>query len=307
MSARIKLHTSLLGMALDGGVAAVAPGICGGIVTNRVRAGASGQYGIELVSGEFHMVERGAEGGGTANAVRKAARLLAALSDAGPQGMELKDIGQACGLPKSTTHRLLGALCDEGLAARVPRTRRYSHVWRAPRHETIGAFHPAERLAQSRWWRSAVASLPVREHDAFFLLVHADDRALCVDACFGRRVIPSLTRGIGGHVPLGVGSGATILLSLCEDQAVEAIVSRNFNAPARGAVRREVETARRDGYVMDMGTWIAGVGGVAVSVPTGTPGFGLALGAAFYTNEHSIGSVEALGVRMREVASSVVF
>ncbi|OUJ14813.1 helix-turn-helix domain-containing protein [Acetobacter sp. DsW_063] len=62
------------------------------------------------------------------SAVRKAARLLTVLSEAGSAGLELRELSQRCMLPKATAHRLLAVLLDEQLLQRVPQTRRYRHA-----------------------------------------------------------------------------------------------------------------------------------------------------------------------------------
>ena len=58
-------------------------------------------------------------------AIRRAAAILRRLGKGGTQGVELAEITQALHLPRSTTHRILKCLVEEGLVRHDTARRRY--------------------------------------------------------------------------------------------------------------------------------------------------------------------------------------
>ena len=61
-----------------------------------------------------------------ARSLHRAIGLLRLLSVRTATGWRLSDLAQEAGLEHSTVHRMLACLLEEGLAVRVPGTRRYS-------------------------------------------------------------------------------------------------------------------------------------------------------------------------------------
>ncbi|WP_323993181.1 helix-turn-helix domain-containing protein [Nguyenibacter sp. L1] len=227
------------------------------------------------------MVERAMTRDNSVDAVRKAGRLLKMVAVGGTEGFELGTLAQLCHLPRSTTHRLLASLVDEGLVARVKGTRRYagSDPHGTPRQA------PVDVPLYKREWRETIQRVPLGRNDAIFVLARDRDDVICVDACFGERMIPSLTGGVGGRVALGFGPGATMILSCCDDETISRITSRSAAAGGEHALRRDVETARRRGYASDEGALIRGIGGIAVNIPRRTSGTPLALGVALHIDD----------------------
>ncbi|MBB2202074.1 helix-turn-helix domain-containing protein [Gluconacetobacter tumulisoli] len=220
-------------------------------------------------------------GDNSVDAVRKAGRLLKMVAVGGTEGFELGTLAELCRLPRSTTHRLLASLVDEGLVARVRGTRRYA---RSDLHGGSRQAHIDIPL-HKREWREAIQRVPLGRNDAIFVLARDRDDVICVDACFGERVIPSLTGGVGGRVALGFGPGATMILSCCDNETISRVTARSAGAGGEHALRRDVETARQRGYACDEGALIRGIGGIAVSIPRRTSGTPLALGVALHIDD----------------------
>ena len=58
-------------------------------------------------------------------AIRRAAAMLRTIAKTGPQGAAASDVAHAQGLARSTTHRILKCLIDEGLLEHDDGGRRY--------------------------------------------------------------------------------------------------------------------------------------------------------------------------------------
>ncbi|MBF0886052.1 helix-turn-helix domain-containing protein [Gluconobacter sphaericus] len=234
------------------------------------------------------------------NAVRKAACILKALSLSGIDGEELGQLAALCELPKATTHRLLASLMQEHLVTRVPQTRRYIL---AP----TGHFQLNEsqfRLMHSRRLRSVIAGLPLQENDAVFLLARSNNSAICIDAYFGNEIIPSLTQGVGGRIPLGFGPGATMILAGCEDETINDVLQKKRPKRQYEILIENIARAKASGYTTDQGAFINGVGGVAVSIPERNIGTGLVLGVALSIKDHPVGIYDTLGKILLDAVST---
>ncbi|GBQ82753.1 hypothetical protein GCM10007866_22780 [Gluconobacter albidus] len=235
------------------------------------------------------------------NAVRKAACILKALSSSGISGEELGNLATLCELPKATTHRLLASLMQEHLVTRVPQTRRYILAPAGQFHLTEAQFH----LIHSRRLRRVIAGLPLRENDAAFLLARSNDCAICIDAYFGDEIIPSLTQGVGGRVPLGFGPGATMILAGCPDETINGVLQKKRPRRHSEILLENIARARSAGYTTDQGTLISGVGGVAVSIPqSSVETTGLVLGVAFSIKGHPPGICDSLGKILLDAVQS---
>lgn len=226
--------------------------------------------------------------------VCKTARLLSVMSGTSHIGLDLKEIASKGELPKATAHRILASLGQERLVERVPGTRRYR------RTELIfpELLARVQNVTQSRWWREFILSLPVKSGDAVFLIAQHDDRAICVDACFGIWPIDSLTKGIGGTVGLGVGQASSILLAHSPEGMIET-VTRRFTERVRAKVFQNIQMARQYGYVAEGDGWIPGVGGIAARLPLTTEAdIRLAVGMALSISEHETSDFKYLGDRL---------
>src|SRR5690606_17283950 len=91
-------------------------------------------------------------------AVHRAASILRAIAQAGADGDTLAGLAQQLGLPRSTVHRILGCLLDEGLVERGPLARHYRM---GPLIHELG-LTPASGAEDVRRWRHAVESVARR-------------------------------------------------------------------------------------------------------------------------------------------------
>lgn len=207
------------------------------------------------------------EGDVTVKSVRRAAELIKLLGRRATTGWRLSDLAPAAGLGKATTHRLLAALTDSGLAYRDPETRRYFLGYEIVRLGSLATRFDVAELA-----RPALLRLARETGDTVFLSVREGLDALCLEREVGDYPIKTLTLDVGDRRPLGVGAGSLALLAfLPEEESAEAIAS---NAPrlarypgfAPDALRRLVAEARAQGYAFNDGRIVSAMCAVGVPV-----------------------------------------
>ncbi|GBQ65883.1 IclR family transcriptional regulator [Komagataeibacter swingsii] len=237
--------------------------------------------------------------------IQKAFVLLQIVEDAGTTGLALADIVKRSGLTKTTSHRLLASLQRGKLIEQVPQTRRYRRA--GTNRDLSHATHYA--TVHTREWKRMISSLAVEPGDAFFLFCRNGFDAICIDACFGSGQTPSLSRGVGGRVPLGAGSASLMLLSECLESELEQVLTHNTPylrdryaySPCETIAR--LERARQDGFDQEQGLFIPNIGGMSVPVPVSPGSNPLALGVSFHLSEHTPASCTRL---MRQLSNAAL-
>jgi DNA-binding IclR family transcriptional regulator len=102
--------------------------------------------------------------------------------------------------------------------------------------------------------------------------VRSGDDALCVDAHFGAFMVPTLTAGIGGCIPLGLGPGSQAILAALPDAEVRAILERNAarltiaGGPDVEEGMRRVRATRAAGFAFDPGELLPEIRGLAITL-----------------------------------------
>jgi DNA-binding IclR family transcriptional regulator len=215
--------------------------------------------------------------------LHRAIGLLRLLSMRTATGWRLSDLAQEAALEHSTVHRMLACLLDEGLAVRVPGTRRYSLGPLAHEFGVAAAPHFAiERLAAP-----GLARLAAETRDIVFLNVRSGAESVCVARFEGRKALKAYTVDVGTRRPLSLSAGGVamlIALPRAEQTRLEAL---NLQAIVRRgearqtAVRRMVQRSRRLGYGFNQEDIIPGIAalGVAIRSPSGAPVASLSLAA----------------------------
>lgn len=207
--------------------------------------------------------------------------LLGLLGEAGAGGQQLSRLAAALGLSVSTAHRLLAALEHHGWVERVEGGR--CHRLGAALVALAG--QAADGTGLRRLCRPALARLSGESGETTFLIVRSGLNAVVTDRQDGAYVIESLTQGVGGLMPLGIGAGSATILASQTPAEIEAVLAANaaryrqFGSSAE-QVRRRVEQVRSEGYLMSDDSLIAGLAviGLAIRPP------GRAVTAAIATN-----------------------
>ncbi len=245
-----------------------------------------------MATAEHAPVEGNTDG---TQAIRRAAAILRRLGQGGAQGASLADITQAVLLPRSTTHRILKCLVDEGLVRHDTERRRY--LVGQLTHE-LGLTVTGSALEVARW-RVAVDRIAQRTGVTAYLLSRSGIEAVCVLKTEGNSVIRVIPVEVGQRRFLGVGAGATSLLAALDEDTREKIIRTItpylpvYSTLTPDKIRELVAETHRIGYTVSRGNVARDVVGIGMAVPDpdGTPHLALSVaGLASQIDERGIGA-----------------
>ncbi|MBX3529092.1 MAG: helix-turn-helix domain-containing protein [Rhizobiaceae bacterium] len=215
-------------------------------------------------------------------AIRRAAAILRRLGKGGTQGVGLADITQALQLPRSTTHRILKCLVDEGLVRHDTERRRYfaGHLTYELGLTVTGT---AIEIAK---WRVAVDRVSQRTGVTAYLMSRSGVEATCVLKTEGNSVIRVIPVEVGQRRFLGIGAGATALLAALDQETRERIIRTvapflpNYSSLTENKVRDLVHETIKLGYTLSRGNVVRDVIGIGMAIPNGEAAPYLALSIA---------------------------
>lgn len=197
-------------------------------------------------------------------------RILEAF-DAWHPFLTLSEIADAAGLPRSSTHRLIGELEREGMLERLPdRTYRLGvRLWEFA-SRTPGAVGLREI---ARPWLEAVHAR-VRQHTQLGVLSGHD--VLFIDRMSTPDAVVNATL-IGGRIPLHASSSGLVLLANADPKLIAEVEGGQLEAYTEHTIRTAaqlraaLDRVRADGYAVGEGYIHAESRGIAVPV-TGPSG-----------------------------------
>ncbi|MGK7864775.1 IclR family transcriptional regulator [Falsiroseomonas sp. E2-1-a4] len=194
-------------------------------------------------------------------------RLLERLGEAGEGGEQLSRLATGLGLSASTVHRLLAALELHGWVDREDATRRH----RLGTRLIALAGRAADGSGLRRLCRPALLRISAETQETTFLIVRSGLNAVVVDRQEGSYVIESLTQGIGGLLPLGIGSGSLAILACQPEAEVDAILAANATrygeyGTTAEAVRTSLSGIREQGFMLANGSLIQGLSVIAMPI-----------------------------------------
>ena len=230
--------------------------------------------------------------------------LLGLLGEASEGGAQLSRLAAGLGLSASTAHRLLAALEHHGWVERVEGGRRY-RLGTA----LIGlAGQAAEGTGLRRLCRPALTRLTGETGETTFLIVRSGLNAVVVDRQEGAYVIESLTHGVGGLIPLGVGAGSAAILASQPAAEIEEVLAANgARYPQFGTsgaqVRRRVQQIQQDGYLLSEDSLISGLAVLSVAIRPAGHNVTAAIAMNFIASRHDQAARHAfLGLARQEAA-----
>jgi len=215
-------------------------------------------------------------------AIRRAAAMLRRIGQ-GAQGVSMGSLVDALELPRSTTHRILKCLVDEGLVEHDVEQRLY-RIGRLTYELGLTVTKDPLEIAQ---WRSAVDRVAQRTGVTAYLMRRSGAEAVCVLKTEGTSVIRVIPVDVGQRRFLGVGAGSMALLAALDEETSERLIN-SISASAHGypqlketAIRKIVDEARRTGFAVSQSNVVDGVIGIGMAVPRadGTPYLALSIAA----------------------------
>ncbi|MCL8026204.1 IclR family transcriptional regulator [Nocardioides bruguierae] len=200
--------------------------------------------------------------------VGRTAAVLRALAGAEPDGAGTSALARAAGLPRATTHRLLTALAETGLADRDPGTGDW-HV--GPELYLLGAA-AARRYDVTALAQPFVRRLADATGESAFFSVRRGEETVCLVREDGSFPLRSHVLHEGSRFPLGVVSaGIAVLAHLPEDEIDDYLsrvdlVAEHGEQHAPAPLRALLERTRREGWATNPGLVVRGSWGMAAAV-----------------------------------------
>jgi DNA-binding IclR family transcriptional regulator len=216
-------------------------------------------------------------------AIRRAAAILRRIGQGGPKGVGLGAITEALQLPRSTTHRILKCLVEEGLVRHEEDKRRY--VVGRLTYE-LGLTVTGETLEIARW-RVAVDRVAKRTGATSYLMGRSGIEAVCLLKAEGSALIRVIPVEIGQCRPLGVGGGSTALLAAMDADTSEHVIQTiapllsNYPNLNQATIRKIVDDARATGFAVSKSNVVKDVVGIGMAIPKtgGMPDLALSIAA----------------------------
>jgi DNA-binding IclR family transcriptional regulator len=200
--------------------------------------------------------------------LERAAAILHVLAAEHRHGVRLTDVAARAQLSPSTTHRILSALVDLGLADQEPASGRFF-----PGLGLLGlGAAAANRYGLAELAAPFCQRLADRTGDTIYLSLRCGTDVVCVDRVEGSFPIKIFTWNVGDRRPMGINaSGLAILAALPDDEVgriIEANASRieSYTGQDRAGVHTLVDRARRRGYAFNEGFSAPGMAAAAVPI-----------------------------------------
>ena len=217
------------------------------------------------------MPKAAGEASNVTRSLHRAVTLLRLLASHTRTGWRLSDLAQQTTLDPATVHRLLSSLCDEGLAARVAGSRRYTLGSLA--FEIGIAAAPFFDLAKPSHARLAALARELR--GTVFLKIRSGMESVCLARHDGVQRVASLLLDVGGRRPLCLTAGGVAMvvpLPRAKQLAIEAhnraIIERQDPRRWR-AVSRMLARSRPRGFALNLGDIATGICAIGVPLPSG--------------------------------------
>mgnify|MGYP000930049124 CR=1 FL=1 len=198
-----------------------------------------------------------------AQSLRRALLLLRLLGRNQEEGMTLAQVTEQSQLERSTAHRLLTCLVEEGFAERQAKGKVYRLGIDAVQLGTAGM----RRMPLLDQYGGLLQKLARISGDTVFFVIRQGDFCLCLQRQEGHFPVRVFTTDVGEKRLLGLGAGGLALLATLPDSDIQALVQRHAKAyadagfsPAR--MMQAVRATRRQGYSCIVDTITEGVSGV---------------------------------------------
>lgn len=205
-------------------------------------------------------------------AIRRAVTMLKIIASGGRAGVTLSQVSKTLQLPRSTTHRILKCLANEGLIDQEPTQHSYSIGPLA--HElglaVVRDFHGTTQ------WTALVDTVAQRTRHTTYLLARSGTDSVCVHKAESRGALRVVPVDVGQRRPLGVGAGALALLSSFEPPEIARIARsiapslHRYTQLSADIVIQDALAAKERGFAVSRGRVFSEVVGIGFVLPPAT-------------------------------------
>ncbi|UXR92860.1 IclR family transcriptional regulator [Agrobacterium tumefaciens] len=196
----------------------------------------------------------------------RAALLLLELGKVGSSGTTLMELAKALNQTKPTLLRTISSLIDHGFVEQIIRGR----YRLGPSIYSLARAESAVMLDVASW-RPVVEDLADTLGQTIYLTRRAGLDIVVIDMQVGSAPVQALTTGIGGRLPMGIGSGSLAILATLDPHDQEVLIAANAHRYSQwnlepAAVAEIVKKAMVNGYANDAGLIIPETGGIGVPI-----------------------------------------
>lgn len=216
-----------------------------------------------------------------AQVVGRLAELLRFVSQTMPHGAGTSQVARATGITRTTVHRLLSSLAQEGFIDRDQKSGRW---FLGPEIYLMGNV-AAERYDVSDTARKHVTALAEATGESAFFSMRRGNESVCLLRADGSFPIRSFVLFEGKRFPLGVASAGLAILSFLPEDHIDRYLEASSLEDQYGqehreeAVRLRIAETRRTGYAVNPALIVEGSWGMGAAVfgPSGQPSWALSL------------------------------
>jgi len=197
--------------------------------------------------------------------IQRSVMLLKAVAERKDIGWRLGDLADYCSLEKTTAHRMLKCLVDEGMLRQRMDDRRYIP---GPLMFELAASLPAYMSFRDAL-RPELEDMARRHNGVTFLHLRSGNEAVCIDRVGDAEVNPFTVTGTRRPLSLST-AGVAILLAMSQRERRQVMASMQIRTQTesqqrRVAVYRKIlRQSARVGYSISLGDVVPGLGAIAV-------------------------------------------
>lgn len=189
--------------------------------------------------------------------------VLRLLSRHQEQGMTLAQVTEHTQLERSTAHRLLACLLEEGFVERQTKGKIYRLGIDAVQLGTAGM----RRMPLLDQYGGLLQKMARISGDTVFFVIRQGDFCLCIQRQEGHFPVRVFTTDVGENRLLGIGAGGLALLAGMSDEDIHLLMQRQAKAYSnigfsQAQIMKAVKTTRQQGYSCITDTITEGVSGV---------------------------------------------
>lgn len=254
----------------------------------------------------------GATGRTGTQSLERGFALLNEVAASDISGIRLVDLVARTKMARSTAHRLLGCMVEEGLLIQEADGR--YHLGRNVYNLGLLATH---RYDVNGFGFGPLRALAESLGDTVFLTRRVGLDMVCVERIEGENAVKILSMTIGTRRPLGIGAGGLALLASLDKTEADAIILENqkrietyYGEVITNRLGHRVQIARRNGYALSRGLLTSGVVGVgvAVEIPRSVPTLSLSVVTreAGLSTRHRADIVKQIRTAAREVSRAIL-